>query len=81
VSLGSREEGWTRDTGGVAFRVTIDDKSLFEKTLLPASRPADRQWRDVLIDLSAYAGENLDIYLKTDRGSSPAWGTPVIVTR
>lgn len=82
VSLGAREEGWTRDAErGVAFRITIDDKSLLEETLNPAVRAADRTWRDVLIDLSPYAGENLDLYLKTDRGSSPAWGTPLVVIR
>lgn len=82
VSLGVREEGWARDAeGGVAFRITIDDKSLLEESLNPAVREADRTWRDVLIDLSAYAGENLDLYLKTDSGSSPAWGDPAVVIR
>lgn len=81
VSLGVREDGWNTNPDGVAFRVTIYDESLLSLTLNPGKSAADRRWQDFMIDLSEYAGESLDIYLKTDQGSRPAWGNPVIVTR
>ena len=81
VSLGVREDGWNTNPDGVGFRVTIYDESLLSLSLHPDKEPSDRKWQDFMIDLSEYAGESLDIYLKTDQGNRPAWGNPVIVTR
>jgi hypothetical protein len=81
VSLGVREEAWTAPGRDVGFRVTVYDEPLLTVTLDPYTVERDRHWQDFRIDLSEYAGETIDIYLKTDQGDRPAWGEPVIVTR
>ena len=80
-SIGVREDAWTEPKRDVGFRVTVYDEPLLQLTVDPYKTPTDRRWQDFLIDLSEYAGETIDIYLKTDQGDRPAWGTPVIVTR
>jgi hypothetical protein len=81
VSIGVREDAWTAPGRDVGFRVTVYDEPLLSLKLDPYKVARDRHWQDFLIDLSAYAGETIDIYLKTDQGDRPAWGTPIIVTR
>jgi hypothetical protein len=81
VGLGVREDAWTTPGRDVGFRVTVYDEPLLSLTLDPYKVEADRRWHDFLIDLSEYAGETIDIYLKTDQGDRPAWSDPVIVTR
>ncbi|MEO6236470.1 MAG: hypothetical protein ABIQ52_05680 [Vicinamibacterales bacterium] len=95
VSLGLKPEAWTIDGNGVLFYAGVSDgrsfEKLFEQTLNPFKNPSERRWIPVTVDLSAYAGEEMDIILNTvasgpgvapdDRGDMPLWGAPEVVRR
>ena len=92
VSLGMKPESWDKDGNGVLFFAGVSDgrsfEKLFEQVLNPHANPSERRWIPVAVDLSAYAGEEMDIFLNTragkdagaadDRNDLPLWGTPVI---
>ena len=95
VSMGLKPEAWTVEGNGVYFYAGVSDgrafEKLFEQTLNPFKNPSERRWIPVMIDLSAYAGEEMDVILNTvasgpnlpadDRGDMPLWGAPEIVRR
>jgi len=95
VSLGVKPEAWTTEGNGVFFYAGVSDgrafEKLFEQTLNPFANPSERRWIPVMVDLSAYAGEDMEIILNTvasgpggppdDRGDMPLWGAPEIVRR
>ena len=95
VSMGLKPEAWTIEGNGVYFYAGVSDgrafEKLFEQTLNPFKNPSERRWIPVMIDLSAYAGEEMDVILNTvasgpggppdDRGDMPLWGAPEIVRR
>ena len=95
VSLGMKPESWDKEGNGVYFFAGVSDgrsfERLFEQTLNPFKNPSERRWIPVTVDLSAYAGEEMDIILNTrasggglppdDRNDLPLWGTPEIVRR
>jgi len=95
VSMGVKPEAWTVEGNGVYFYAGVSDgrafERLFEQTLNPFKNPSERRWIPVMIDLSAYAGEEMDVMLNTvasgpggppdDRGDMPLWGAPEIVRR
>ena len=91
LSLGMREEAYNVQGGdGIWFRVTVYDQELLSLMVDAAKNPADRRWQDFMIDLSEYAGETIDLYLKTNAsplgkndptGDFAAWGNPRIITR
>ena len=66
-------------------------EKLFEQTVNPFANPSERRWIPVTVDLSAYAGEEMEIILNTvasgpglpadDRNDLPLWGAPEIVRR
>jgi hypothetical protein len=82
---------WQPDKGdGVEFIVTISaadgSHELLRRYIDPKSRPADRRWHDIAIDLSTYAGQEVRLTLLTLPGSAgdgrydwAGWGEPVIV--
>ena len=95
VSLGMKPESWDKEGNGVYFFAGVSDgrsfEKLFEQTLNPFANPSERRWIPVTVDLSAYAGEEMDIILNTvvggpgvppdDRGDMPLWGAAEIVRR
>ena len=93
VSLGVREEAWTREGNGVLFLVGVSHNGRYEELLSlvvnPYANAADRQWLPVLLDLAPWAGQRVEIILNTrvaHAGASAAnhlalWGAPAIVTR
>lgn len=95
VSLGLKPEAWTKEGNGVYFFGGVSDgrafEKLFEQTLNPFANPSERRWIPVMVDLSAYAGEDMEIILNTrssaggqppdDRNDLPLWGAPEIVRR
>ena len=95
VSLGVKPEAWTTEGNGVYFYAGVSDgrvfEPLFDQTLNPFANPSERRWIPVTVDLSAYAGEEMDIILNTvasgpggppdDRGDMPLWGAPEVVRR
>jgi hypothetical protein len=93
VSLGLREEVWNKRGDGVLFfiSITADGKNseLVSLIVNPFGNPADRQWYPLMLDLSPYAGLEVEVIFNTRAGVGDAtpdndlavWGSPVIVTR
>jgi hypothetical protein len=88
VSAGLLEDGWTTPGDGVLFRVSANDDELLNVDINPYGNPADRRWQDFMLDLSEYAGETVNIFLKTNAGTPghndtngdlAVWGEPRIV--
>jgi hypothetical protein len=92
VSLGMKPESWDKDGNGVLFFAGVSDgrsfEKLFEQVLNPKANPSERRWIPVAVDLSAYAGEEMDIIFNTraspagqpedPRNDLPLWGAPTI---
>ena len=92
VSLGMKPESWDKDGNGVLFFAGVSDgrafDKLFEQTLNPFANASERRWIPVAVDLSSYAGEEVDIILNTRAGKDagagdarnvlPLWGAPSI---
>ncbi len=84
---------WQPDKGdGVEFVVRISAKDreheLLRRYINPKSQPAERRWNDFSIDLSAYAGQQVQLTLLTLPGPAgdgrydwAGWGRPMIVQK
>lgn len=93
VSLGVRQDAWTTPGSSVLFRVGLSFDGRYEELVTqvmdPHTQPADRRWRPVLVDLSAYAGRTVSLIFNTAPGQDggtrlddvAAWGTPRLVVR
>jgi len=96
VSLGVKPEAWTVEGNGVYFYAGVSDgksfEQLFNQTLNPFANASERRWVPVTVDLSAYAGEEINVIFNTlasgpggaptdDRGDMPLWGAPEVVRR
>jgi hypothetical protein len=94
VHLGVKPEAWTQEGDGVYFFVGVSDtrafEQLFSQRVQPFSNSGDRKWIQVMVDLSAYAGEEVDLIFNTRsghpdkgdlRGDQALWGEPEIVQR
>jgi hypothetical protein len=95
VSVGMQPEAWTKEGDGLKFLVGISDgrtsEELFAQHVNPFANQGDRKWIDVRVDLSTYAGEDVELFFNT-YGSLPGhpadvrndlglWGNPEIVVR
>lgn len=92
VWLGLREEAWTQSTDGVLFRFGVSDGRTYDELLKqhvdPLHNTGDRRWIPVTVDLSAYAGQEVDLIFNTnsslpgrgddDRYDWSLWGEPEI---
>jgi len=95
VKLGLKEEVWTTPGDGVRFLIIMSDgktsDNLMAQDVNPYANPADRQWKEVALNLAQYAGETLDLMFivysgppsgKDDRnGDLALWGAPRLVER
>ena len=100
VLVGMKPESWTAEGDGVLFRVGVSDgknyEELFTQHLNPFRNTGDRKWVPVMVDLSQYAGERMEIIFNTnksteaslkagnpvdDRNDFALWGAPEIITR
>lgn len=95
VFMGMKPEAWTQEGDGVRFMVLVSDgrasDELFTQDINPFANQADRKWTPVMVDLSAYAGEEVDIIFNTyaspprkvgdTRNDLAVWGAPEIVVR
>jgi hypothetical protein len=95
VNLGLKPEVWEKPGDGVLFMVLVSDgkasEQLFNQVVDPFNKPADRRWIQVMADLSAYGGEQVDLIFNTFASppkvtgnmdnDAPLWGTPEIVIR
>jgi hypothetical protein len=95
VWVALKPEAWEKPGDGVKFHVGVSDgrsyEQLFTQHVDPFNVPSDRKWTPVKIDLSAYAGEQVDLIFNTN-SSEPGkgdnqdndlalWGAPEIVVR
>lgn len=95
VALGMKPEAWDKEGDGVLFRVGVSDgrtyDELFTQHVNAFAREADRRWIPVMVDLSTYAGEEVELIFNTnsspkDQGDDPRndhalWGAPELVVR
>jgi hypothetical protein len=95
VSLGMKPEAWDKEGDGVLFRVGVSDgrtyDELFTQHVNAFANAAERRWIPVMVDLSPYAGEEVQLIFNTnsspkDRGDDPRhdhalWGAPELVVR
>ncbi|HEY7476302.1 MAG TPA: hypothetical protein VH679_14880 [Vicinamibacterales bacterium] len=95
-SLGLLEESWTIPGDGVLFQIGVSSGpeyvELLSLVVNPYGNPTDRGWQPLVLDLSQFAGENVDLIFNTyaspppnpDRdhnGDAALWGAPRIVIR
>lgn len=93
TALALNPQVWQPDKGdGVEFIVQLDAADgrheLLRRYIDPKSRPADRRWHDITIDLSAYAGQDVRLTLLTLPGPAgdgrydwAGWGQPMILQK
>jgi hypothetical protein len=95
VHMALKPEAWTLEGDGVRFMVLVSDgrasDEIFTQDINPYANEADRKWTPVMADLSAYAGEEVDIIFNTfaspprkvgdPRNDHALWGAPEIVVR
>lgn len=95
VRLGLKSEAWTAEGDGVHFHVGVSDgrgfEELFIQTVNPFLNAGERRWIPVMVDLSAYAGEEISLVFNTnnsppnkgddDRNDLALWGAPEIITK
>ena len=95
VAVGLLPEAWEKEGNGVLFRIGVSDGRTFEDLVTqhvnPFANKGDRRWIPVMIDLSAYAGEEIELNFNTNsspkdhpedpRNDLAVWGAPEIVVR
>jgi hypothetical protein len=95
VSVGMKPESWEKEGDGIKFLVGVSDgrayEQLFEQHVNPFANPGDRKWLPVRVDLSTYAGEEVELIFNTyssppgtgddQRNDLGLWGSPELVVR
>lgn len=95
VAVGTKAESWTQEGNGSYFFVGVSDgrspfDMLFSQHVNPFANAGDRKWIPVWVDLSAYAGEEIELIFNTrtspdrtddPRNDAPLWGAPEIIVR
>jgi hypothetical protein len=95
VAVALKQEAWTQEGDGVRFRAIVSDgrasDELFVQDVNPFLNQNDRKWIPLMLDLAAYAGEEVDVMLNTNastpgkgadvRNDLAVWGAPEIVVR
>jgi hypothetical protein len=95
LSVATKPETWEKEGDGVLFFVGVSDGRAFDQLftlhLDPHANKGERRWIPVTVDLSAYAGEEVELHFNT-RASAPGkgddarndaalWGAPEVVIR
>ena len=95
VDVGMKPEAWEVQAEGAYFFVVVSDgrnaDQLFTQHVHPFGNKADRKWMPAFVDLSAYAGEEVDLIFNVRAGREgrstefanvlALWGAPAIVIR
>jgi hypothetical protein len=95
LAIAIHPDAWEQEGDGVKFLVGVSDgrgfEELFTQHVHPFVRKGDRKWIPVMLDLSAYAGEEVELKLNTycslpgtpadERNDRALWGAPEIVVR
>ena len=80
VQVGLKEEAWTVKGDGVLFLIGVSTGQRFDEVyslvVSPFSNPSDKQWKEIVVDLSPYAGQTVDLVFNTRASPTPAPGTP-----
>ena len=87
-----RPDAWTKSSDGVIFMVGLSDgvryAERFRKSIAPYPFAADRRWVPISVDLSPYAGQQVEVIFNTNPGEfgntandAAVWGAPRIVIR
>lgn len=93
--VGVQPDAWKQEGDGVQFRIGVSDGRAYEplvtQHLHPFANSGDRAWVPVMVDLSTYSGETIDLIFNTDasqpgkpldeRGDFALWGAPEIIVR
>lgn len=91
-SLGMLPDSWSQAGDGVNFavdlRTTSQTVEIYSAYIDPKHNPQDRLWQQAQVDLSAYAGQEVTLTLRTDGGEAgdlqfdwACWGEPVLAIR
>lgn len=95
TALALKPEAWTQEGDGVLFRVGVSDGRKYDELLNQHVNPfavqGDRRWIPIVVDLSAYGGETVDLIFNTNaslpnkgddrRNDLSVWGEPQIYVR
>ncbi len=95
VDVAMKPEVWEQANEGAYFFVIAsdgrNDDMMFSQHVHPFANAADRKWMPAFIDLSAYAGEEIDLIFNVRAGAGgksgnytnilALWGAPAIVIR
>jgi hypothetical protein len=95
VDLGMKPDAWDKEGNGVWFYVGVSDGHAYEELFMqhvdPFNNKSDRRWVPVFVDLSAYAGEEVELIFNArttgekmaedPRNDFALWGAPEIVIR
>jgi hypothetical protein len=95
VALAADPKSWDKEGDGVYFYVGVSDGKLYEDLFTqhvhPQANQGDRKWIPLMVDLSAYAGEEMSVIFNAvnsrpntphdARNDEALWGAPQIVVR
>jgi hypothetical protein len=85
VSIGMKEQSWTMQGNGVIFQIGVTNGKAYEELVRlhvnPFTEPGDRQWKDLTLDLSPYAGQAVDLIFNNLSGPDPPRGQPSVDDR
>jgi hypothetical protein len=95
VAVGMKPEAWDKEGDGVLFRFGVSDgrtyDAMFTQHVNAFARESDRRWIPVMVDLSAYAGEQIELIFNTNasqpgqpddaRNDFALWGAPEVIVR
>jgi|KBSMisStaDraftv2_1062788.scaffolds.fasta_scaffold106598_2 hypothetical protein len=85
VSLGMKEQSWTMQGNGVIMQILVNNGKTSEELVRlhvnPFTEPGDRQWKDLTLDLSPYAGQAVDLIFNNLSGPDPPRGQPFVDDR
>ena len=82
-----RSDAWTLDGDGATFRIGVsageEYRELVKQWVDPYHRQEDRRWFPVTLDLSAWAGREVEVIFNTDPNfnavhDAAVWGSPLI---
>jgi arylsulfatase A-like enzyme len=86
--IGIEDEGWAKGSDGVGFSISIRPKAgpeeaVFDRFLNPRDVPDDRHWVDATVDLSRFAGQQVDVVFRTRTGPTSTydwagWSNPIL---
>jgi arylsulfatase A-like enzyme len=77
IAAGVKPPAWNDVQNEIVFEAEANGRVLFRVALFPRERPADREWRDLVVDLAPFERSNLRLELRvsvpTDGSTAHAW--------